>query len=104
MASFDEREAAFEKKFALEGDRRFTARVERDRRVGLWAARLLALSEGDAEAYAAAFAQASVGKSDDAVVRDLLARFAAAKTPVDEDRVRRKIASAQAEADAAERG
>jgi hypothetical protein len=103
MASFDEREAAFEKKFALEGDRRFIARVKRDRRVGLWAARLLNLGEGEWEAYAATFAQASIGKSDDAVARDLLARFAAASAPMDDDRIRRKIASAQAEADAAER-
>ena len=102
MASFDEREAAFEKKFALEGDRRFIARVKRDRRVGLWAARLLTLGDGEGEAYAAAFAQASIGKSDDAVARELLARLAAAKVPIDEDRIRRKIASAQAEADAAE--
>jgi len=104
MASFDEREAAFEKRFALEGDRRFIARVKRDRRVGLWAARSLNLGEGETEAYAAAFAQASIGKSDDFVARDLLARFAAASITMDIERVRRKIANAQSEADAAERG
>jgi len=103
MASFDDREAAFEKKFALEGDRRFIARVKRDRRVGLWAARLLKLGEGEWEVYAEAFAQACIGKSDDSVARDVLARFAAASTPMDEDRIRRKIAGAQAEVEASGR-
>ena len=102
MGSFDEREAAFEKRFAVAEDARFRARVARDRRVGQWAAHWLGLGEADIEASVSAFAQDCVGKDDSVIAVDLAAGFAAASRPMEPARILRKLAAAQAEADSAE--
>ena len=52
MTTFDEREKAFERKFAHDEELRFRATVRRNKLVGLWAAEKLGLSGADAEAYA----------------------------------------------------
>ena len=99
MSTLDEREAAFEKRFAVAEDARFRAPVARDRRVGLWAAHWLGVGETDVEAFVSAFAQECVGKDDALIAVDLAARFASASRPMEPERIRRKIAAAQAEAD-----
>ena len=101
MGTFDAREAAFEKRFAVAQDARFRTRVARDRRVGQWAAHWLGLGEADAAAFVSAFAQECVGKDDRLIAVDLAARFAAASRPMDPARIRRKLDAAQAEAVAA---
>ncbi|OWU83431.1 aldolase [Oceanicola sp. 22II-s10i] len=52
MSTFDDRENAFENKFAHDENMRFKAEVRRNKLVGLWAAGLLGKSGDDAEAYA----------------------------------------------------
>ncbi len=52
MTNFDERERAFETKFAHDAELRFRAQALRDRMLGEWAAGLLDLSGEDAAAYA----------------------------------------------------
>lgn len=52
MSSFDERERAFESKFAHDAEMQFKAIARRNRRLGLWAAGLLGKTGDDAEAYA----------------------------------------------------
>jgi hypothetical protein len=52
MTSFDEREEAFEKKFAIDEELRFKAVARRNRLLGLWAAEKLALTGDAASAYA----------------------------------------------------
>ena len=52
MTTFDERERAFETKFAQDEALRFRANARRNRFLGLWAARKLGLVGPDAESYA----------------------------------------------------
>lgn len=52
MTTFDERERAYEAKFALDADLRFRAEARRDRLLGEWAAGLLGKSGEDARRYA----------------------------------------------------
>jgi len=52
MSTFDERENAFENKFAHDAEMQFRAEARRNKLVGLWAAGLLGKSGDDAAAYA----------------------------------------------------
>jgi len=52
MVTFDERERAYEKKFALDEELRFKATARRNKLLGLWAADIIGLGEAEAEAYA----------------------------------------------------
>jgi hypothetical protein len=52
MSSFDERENAFESKFAHDAEMQFKAEARRNKLLGLWAAELLGKSAEDAAAYA----------------------------------------------------
>jgi hypothetical protein len=52
MSTFDDRESAFENKFAHDEEMAFRAIARRNKLVGLWAAGLLGKSGDDAAAYA----------------------------------------------------
>jgi hypothetical protein len=52
MTTFDDRENAFENKFAHDADLQFRAEARRNKLLGLWAAGLLGKSGEDAAAYA----------------------------------------------------
>jgi len=52
MSSFDDRENAFENKFAHDAEMQFKAEARRNKLLGLWAAELLGKSAEDAAAYA----------------------------------------------------
>lgn len=52
MTTFDERENAYEAKFAHDEEMQFKANARRNKLVGLWAAELLGKSGDDAAAYA----------------------------------------------------
>lgn len=52
MTTFDDRENAFENKFAHDEELRFRAEARRNKLLGLWAAGLLGKSAEDAAAYA----------------------------------------------------
>ena len=49
MSTFDERESAFENKFAHDAEMQFKAEARRNKLLGLWAAELLGKSGDDAE-------------------------------------------------------
>lgn len=59
MTTFNEREVAFESKFAHDAEMQFKAEARRNKLLGLWAAELMGLSGDAAAEYAA-----SVVKSD----------------------------------------
>lgn len=59
MSTFDEREHAFESKYAHDAEMQFKADARRNKLLGLWAAELLGKSSEDAAEYAK-----SVVKSD----------------------------------------
>ena len=52
MSSFDDRENAFENKFAHDAQMQFKAEARRNKLVGLWAAGLLGKEGDEADAYA----------------------------------------------------
>ena len=51
MSGFDDRENAFENKFAHDQELEFKAVARRNKLLGLWAAELMGLTGDDAEAY-----------------------------------------------------
>lgn len=53
MTTFDERESAFENKFAHDAEMQFKAEARANKLLGLWAAALLGKTGADADAYAA---------------------------------------------------
>lgn len=53
MSTFDNRENAFENKFAHDADMQFKADARRNKLLGLWVAEMLGKSGADADAYAA---------------------------------------------------
>lgn len=52
MSTFDDREHAFEAKFAHDADMQFRAEARRNKLLGLWAADILGKSGDEANAYA----------------------------------------------------
>lgn len=52
MTTFDDRESAFENKFAHDEEMKFRAVARRNKLLGLWAAELLGKTGDDANAYA----------------------------------------------------
>lgn len=52
MSTFDDRENAFENKYAHDAQMQFRAEARRNKLLGLWAADLMGKSGDDAEAYA----------------------------------------------------
>lgn len=53
MSTFDERENAFESKFAHDAEMQFKAEARRNKLLGLWAAELMGMTGDEAAAYAA---------------------------------------------------
>ncbi|WP_306151003.1 DUF1476 domain-containing protein [Roseovarius sp. MMSF_3281] len=52
MTTFDDRESAFENKFAHDEEMKFKAEARRNKLLGIWAAELLGKTGADADAYA----------------------------------------------------
>ena len=52
MTTFDDRESAFENKFAHDAEMVFRAEARRNKLVGLWAAEIMGKTGPDADAYA----------------------------------------------------
>jgi hypothetical protein len=52
MTTFDDRENAFENKFAHDAEMQFKAEARRNKLLGLWAAELMGKSGEEAQAYA----------------------------------------------------
>jgi hypothetical protein len=74
MPTFDDRERAFETKFAHDQEMQFRAVARRNKMVGLWAAGLLGKSGEEADAYAMEVIRADFEEAGhDDVVRKLVA-------------------------------
>lgn len=90
MTTFDDREHAFEAKFAHDADMQFRAEARRNKLVGLWAAGLLGKSGQDAADYAMSVVQADF---EEAGVEDVVRKVAADLTgKATADEVRAKMA------------
>ena len=99
MTTFDEREQAFEAKFARDEEMAFRIIARRNRLLGVWAAELMKLTPEEADAYAKAVVHAEFEEAgDDDVVRKLLGDLTAAGIDVDEVTVRRALDERSVEA------
>lgn len=92
MTTFDERERAFENKFQHDEELLFRIRARRDKLVGLWAADLLGLKEGDADAYARQIIDQDVETRGPHDIRDrILADLKAASVDISDHRVEKEM-------------
>lgn len=73
MSTFDDREHAFEAKYALDAEMQFKAAARRDKLLGLWAAGLMGKSDDDAKAYAADVVREDLKQAGDEDVYEKLA-------------------------------
>lgn len=81
MTTFDDRERAFESKFAHDAEMQFKAEVRRNKLVGLWAAELLGKSGDAANDYAISVVQADFEEAGiEDVVRKIVADLAGKAT------------------------
>jgi len=65
MTTFDDRENAFEAKFAHDAEMQFKAEARRNKLLGLWAADLMGKSGDDAEDYAKEVVRADFEEAGD---------------------------------------
>ena len=90
MTTFDERESAFENKFAHDEQMQFKAVARRNRLVGEWAAGLLGLEGEAAKEYALSVVKADFEEpGDEDVVRKVAADLG---DKSDAESIRRKLA------------
>ncbi|WP_341365987.1 DUF1476 domain-containing protein [Yoonia sp. BS5-3] len=98
MNSFDDRENAFEAKFAHDADMQFKAEARRNKLLGLWAAELLGKSGADADEYAKEVIKSDFEEAGDEDVYRKVSGDLGAKS--DETTIRAKMAELMAEAKA----
>ncbi len=72
MTTFDEREHAYEAKFAHNEELLFKAKARRDRRFGAWVAAQLGLSGAHAEDYAIKVVRADLAHPGDKAIVDVV--------------------------------
>ncbi len=98
MTTFDDREHAFEAKYAHDAEMQFKAEARRNKLLGLWAAGLMGKSGAEADAYAKEVVKADfeeAGHED--VVRKVAGDLGDKSSPED---IRAKMAELLAEAKA----
>jgi hypothetical protein len=89
MTTFDDRERAFEQKFARDQELQFKILARRNRLVGKWAAELMKLTDVEADAYAKDIIRADFEEAgDEDVIRKLLGDLTSAGVDIDESRIR----------------
>jgi hypothetical protein len=99
MTQFDDRERAFESKFAHDEEMRFRITARRNRLLGEWAARQMGLSEVETESYAKDVVRSDfeeAGEHD--VIRKVLGDLTSAGVDCDEARVRETLRNKEIEA------
>lgn len=94
MSTFDDRENAFENKFAHDAQMQFKAEARRNKLLGLWAADLMGKSGDDAEAYAKEVVKADFEEAGDEDVYRKVAGDLGAKAT--EAEIRAKMAELMA--------
>ena len=99
MSQFDDRERAFEAKFARDEEMQFRILARRNRLLGEWAARLMGLSQAETEGYAKDVVHADFEEAgDEDVIRKLLGDLTAAGVDCDEATIREALGHKAVEA------
>ncbi len=78
MTTFDDREQAYEKKFALDQDLKFRAEARRNKLIAEWAAAKLGISGAGLQDYVRAVLKADLEEKGD---HDVFRKFARTSTP-----------------------
>ena len=90
MTTFNDREKAFENKFAHDEELRFKATARRNKLLGLWAAEKLGKAGADADAYAKAVVLADFEEAgDEDVLRKVKADFVTGNVVVADEEIRK---------------
>jgi hypothetical protein len=99
MSSFNDREKAFESKFAHDQELKFKATARRNKLLGQWAAEQLNLSGDEAQAYVAEVIRSDLEEpGDEDVFRKIWADFQERNVDLSEHQVRRQIVDLMEEA------
>ncbi len=99
MTTFDDRERAFENMYARDQEMQFRIVARRNKLLGHWAAKLMGLTQAEADAYASDVIRADFEEAgDEDVVRKLLGDLISAGVDCDEARIREALAHKQVEA------
>jgi hypothetical protein len=99
MTQFDDRERAFESKFARDEDMKFRIIARRNRLLGEWAARQMGLSEEEMQSYAKDVIRADFEEAgDNDVIRKVLGDLTAAGIECDEATVTEALRNKEIEA------
>ncbi|QTD57131.1 DUF1476 domain-containing protein [Parasphingorhabdus cellanae] len=99
MAGFEDREKAFENKFARDEEMQFKLTARRNRLVGEWAAEKMGLTAEETDAYAKAVVQADFEEAgDEDVIRKLLGDLTSAGVDIDDAGIRTALTDKMVEA------
>jgi hypothetical protein len=99
MTTFDDRERAFEQKFARDEEMKFRIIARRNRLLGQWAARQMGLTEAEAESYAKDVVRADFEEAgDNDVIRKVLGDLTAAGIECDESNISEALRNKEIEA------
>jgi hypothetical protein len=92
MTTFDDRERAFEAKFAHDQEMQFKIVARRNKLLAQWAARQMGLSDVEADTYASDVIRAEFEEAgDEEVVRKILGDLTSAGVECDEARIREAL-------------
>ncbi len=92
MSSFNEREKAFEAKFAHDAELRFKIEARRDKLLGLWLAEKMGKTGAAAEDYAKEVVISDLEEAgDEDVIRKVLADVEATDLSIDRDQIVEKL-------------
>ena len=99
MTQFDDRERAFESKFAHDEEMKVRITARRNRLLGEWAARQMGLSEAETESYAKDVVRSDFEEAGDHdVVRKVLGDLTSAGVDCDEEAVQAALRNKEIDA------
>jgi hypothetical protein len=99
MTTFDDRENAFENKFAHDANLHFKITARRNKLVGQWAAEKMGLTPEETTAYATAVVQADFEEAgDEDVIRKVLGDLTSAGIDIDDAAIRAALEDKMVEA------
>ena len=92
MDSFDDRQKAFEAKYARDQEMQFKIIARRNRLLGMWAAAKMGLTDAEADAYAREVIRSDFEEAgDEDVIRKLLGDLTSAVIDIDDSAIRQAL-------------
>ena len=92
MTQFDDRERAFETKYAHDEEMKFRVTARRNKLLGEWAGRKLGLSQEETDSYAKDVIRADFEEAgDDDVIRKVLGDLTSAGIEIEEGEIRQTL-------------